>query len=183
MSILSSFLTSRPTTISRRWDKTKKVYIDVPLPNIVSKNNKNMGGVDLHDQHMSYYMMRFKCKKYYIRLIFHLIDMAVVNSWKLLRRTENIMKIEYSKQTSLREFKLKQSDSLLMSNKDIMKKKGHPSENSLEREFVKKKKMGNATKSIPEQDIRKDGVRHWPSFHGANSTHKHDGHEPVDLYH
>ena len=41
--------------------------------------------------------------------------------------------------------------------------------------FVKKKKMGNATKSLPEQDIRKYGVRYWPSFHPTRGTCKYPG--------
>ena len=93
--LLLNFLTSHPTTICRRHDKTKIVFIDVPLPNIISECNKDMGGVDLHDQQMLYYRMSFKCKKYHMRLIFCLIDIVAVNSWKLLQRTESSLKIEY----------------------------------------------------------------------------------------
>ena len=103
VTLLSSFLSSQPIVTCKRYDKKEKVYRDIVLPNIVSQYNENMGGVDSHDQMMSYFRMSFKSKKYYLRLVYHLIDMVVVNTWHLLRREEVKRKVAYAHQTSLCE--------------------------------------------------------------------------------
>ena len=176
VTLLSSFLSSQPIVTCKRYDKKEKVYRDIVLPNIVSQYNENMGGVDSHDQMMSYFRMSFKSKKYYLRLVFHLIDMVVVNTWHLLRREEVKRKVAYAHQTSLCEFKLVLSDSLMMTNKDVVqRKRGRPSEDSLQRQFDKKKKVGHATKPLVAMDIRKDGKGHWPSFHEKRGTCKYPG--------
>lgn len=76
-----------------------------------------MGGVDVHDQLMSYYRMAIRSKKYYQRLIFHMIDMAVSNSWLLYRRQANHLSVPKAKQMSLCAFKLSLSYSLILSGK------------------------------------------------------------------
>ena len=170
----SSFLTSEPTLSFRKYDKVAKTFADVSVPNIISEYNKNITGVDQHSQ-QSYYRMSFRSKKYYIRLIFHLIDMTIVNSWKLLQRKEAKRKVDYSKRISLNEFKKKLSQSLMFSNKDIPKKRWFPSEESVQEQYEKKKKLSNATKPLPEKATRTDGTEHWPSFHKTRGTCKYPG--------
>ena len=48
-----------------------------------------MVGVDLADQLISLYRISIKSKQFYYRLIFHMFDMAVVNSWLLHKRDAN----------------------------------------------------------------------------------------------
>jgi len=38
-----------PTKTVSRWDKKQKKYIDVQIPNMISKYNEKMGGVDHFD--------------------------------------------------------------------------------------------------------------------------------------
>ena len=175
VSLLSSFVNSHPVEDCKRYDKKTKKEVVVAQPNIVSAYNKHMGGVDLHDQSMAYYRMFFRSRKYYLRLVFHLIDMAVVNSWRLLRRVENDKDVAYYNQTSLCEFKLRLADALMMCNKDVLKKRGRPSGETVQNEFAKKKKGGNATKGLPEESIRKDSVGHWPSQNEKRGTCKYPG--------
>lgn len=170
---LSSFKNSYPVINCKRYDKKKKEYVQVPIPNMVSDYNSHMGGVDLHDQFISYYRMSFRSKKYYLRLVFHLIDMAVVNSWLLLRRVEKKKEISYHQLTSLCEFKLRLADILMKINQDLLRKRGRPSSESVQSEFSKKKHVGHATKSIPEADIRKDGIGHYPSHAEKRGTCKY----------
>lgn len=40
-----------------------------------------MGGVDMADRMISYYRLKARVKKWPIRCIFHLLDMALSNSW------------------------------------------------------------------------------------------------------
>ena len=91
-----------------------------------------------------------------------MIDIAVVNSFQLLRRVENRLGVHYYHQTSLCDFKLRIAKSLMMSGKD-MKKRGHPSAESVQCKFTKKK-TGKATKPLPEENIRKDGIGHFSSM-------------------
>jgi hypothetical protein len=83
-----------------------------------------MGEVNLHDQMMSYYRMSFRSKKFYMRLIFHMLDMAVVNSWLLRRRVEKKLNTSYQHLTSLCEFKLNLADSLMFVGQEVVKKRG-----------------------------------------------------------
>jgi len=53
----------------------------VARPEIVKLYNKNMGGVDLLDQMVANYRIYIRSKKWTLRMIFHAIDLAVVNSW------------------------------------------------------------------------------------------------------
>lgn len=85
--LVSSFTTSWPTEKCSRHDKNTKDRVETPTPNIVADCNKHMGGVDLCDQLLAYYRMTFKAKKYYQRLVFHLLDMTVVNCWLQYRRS------------------------------------------------------------------------------------------------
>ena len=88
VTLLSSFLSSDPASTCSRFDRKEKKYNQINFRDIVCQYNKSMGGVDSHDQMLSYYRMSFRPKKYYTRLVFHLIDMIIVNSWNLFRRKE-----------------------------------------------------------------------------------------------
>jgi hypothetical protein len=48
-----------------------------------------MGGVDLLDSLMGLYRITIRSKKWYHRLFFHFLDMAVVNAWLLYRRARS----------------------------------------------------------------------------------------------
>jgi Transposase IS4 len=57
--------------------------LEVPCPNIVSYYNRYMGGVDLVDQLKGYYGIDRKSKRWWIRLFFHFVDLAVTNAYIL----------------------------------------------------------------------------------------------------
>ncbi|XP_025195101.1 piggyBac transposable element-derived protein 3-like [Melanaphis sacchari] len=69
-----------PTTTVSRWDKTQKKYIDVQIPNMISKYNEKMGGVDHFDQMMEYYRTWLKTRKWPLKFILHLLDLSVTNN-------------------------------------------------------------------------------------------------------
>lgn len=82
----SNFITSGEPETIRRWDKKNKQFIDVERPEIVGLYNKSMGGVDVHNQLVSFYRIFIKTRKWTRRLVVHSFDMAAVNSWLEYRR-------------------------------------------------------------------------------------------------
>ena len=52
----------------------------------------NIESVDLADCLISLYRINIRSKKYYHKLIFHMIDMEIVNSWLLYRRNAEALK-------------------------------------------------------------------------------------------
>ncbi|CAK1596302.1 unnamed protein product [Parnassius mnemosyne] len=65
----------------QRYDKVTKSYIEVTCPDMIKNYNEHMGGVDVSDQMMEVYRSWHKTRKWPIKLIMHLFDLAMVNSW------------------------------------------------------------------------------------------------------
>ena len=81
----SNWIGIEPIDMCRRFDRTAKKYVEVARPACVKVYNALMGGVDKADMLLSLHRTRIKTKKWYLRLIFHLIDMALVNAWLLCK--------------------------------------------------------------------------------------------------
>lgn len=74
------------TTVQRRLRNGTK--LDVHCPKVVETYNKYMGGVDRFDQMLERYAIGRRSIKWWHRIFYYLLDMAVVNSfvlWKLNR--------------------------------------------------------------------------------------------------
>ncbi|KAF2354490.1 PiggyBac transposable element-derived protein [Trinorchestia longiramus] len=164
--LASSFLTSAPLHQQEKFDRRAKDRIEVSVPNIVFCYNY-MRGTDLHDKYMAYYRMNFRAKKRYFRLIFHLLDMAVVNSYLLLRRAENSKGVSYYNETSLCDFKLKLTNSLIKSGKNTLKKRERSSEESVQQ------KLGSVIFSDPSSDYAYKVKFHTNQAIGGNVLRVH----------
>ncbi|XP_047109525.1 piggyBac transposable element-derived protein 2-like [Schistocerca piceifrons] len=64
-----------------RWSNPEKKYILVPCSAVVVEYNLCMGGVGLCDQMMETYKAILKTKKWTLKVLIHLLDLACVNSW------------------------------------------------------------------------------------------------------
>lgn len=82
----SSFVGKEPTQKVRRFCKKQKKYLDVDCPQIIRNYNQHMGGVDLLDSFLGKYKIKMRTKKWYLRLFYHFLDIATINSWLLYRR-------------------------------------------------------------------------------------------------
>ena len=125
--LASSYATSFPVEKCKRFNKKTKNYNNIDISNIVHLYNKHIGKVDFHDQMMAYNKMAFRPRKYYLRLMFHMIDMCVINSWLLYRLSLDRINVKRHRQNSLSKFKLRQSTSWILSRKNPIKKRGQPS--------------------------------------------------------
>lgn len=158
--LASTFAKARPVGAIQRWDRTKTQKVQVGYPFIVKQYNTFMGGVDILDAYLAYYRTHIRSKKYYLRLFFHLLDLAVVNSWLLYRRDCDSLAVPRHKQKDQLAFKLALASYLCKHGKIASgEKRGRPS--SIQREYQNKKKRG-PTKPIPEVEIRRDQTGHFP---------------------
>ncbi|XP_067944430.1 piggyBac transposable element-derived protein 3-like [Watersipora subatra] len=82
-----------PVEDCKRWCKQKKQFITVPRPAVVQKYNLSMGGVDLCDQAISYHRVTARSKRWPIRVINHLLDLAVNNCWLTQRQSNSSNKL------------------------------------------------------------------------------------------
>ena len=68
------------------YDKSQKKRIVIDRPNSVAIYNKFMGGVDKADMLLSRYRTKYRSRKWYHRLAFHLLSLAAINSWTIYRQ-------------------------------------------------------------------------------------------------
>jgi len=54
-----------PLVIAKRYNRKEKKIVNVQQPNVIQDYNKNMGGVDLHDNGIANYRIRVKGKKWW----------------------------------------------------------------------------------------------------------------------
>ena len=87
VTLISSYLPVPPEDEARRYDRKEKEFVNIVRPNVVREYNKFMGGVDLSDMLIELYRIDMPLKKWYMRIIFYLIDMSVSNSWLVYRRS------------------------------------------------------------------------------------------------
>lgn len=90
VTIATNFDQIEPTHPVKRWrkgvqgkNKGEGPHVTVQQPNVLYNYNKNMGGVDLHDNAALNYRINIRSKKWYWPLWTNALNPAVVNAWKL----------------------------------------------------------------------------------------------------
>nr|CAH7757781.1 unnamed protein product [Callosobruchus chinensis] len=76
-----------PVSKVKRWSTAQKQKVDVSQPYLFQNYNKHMGGVDLLDQSVSTYRINIRGKKWWWCLFTHMINVGVVNAWRLYQLT------------------------------------------------------------------------------------------------
>lgn len=137
----------------KRWSVSEKVYKTIPRPLIVREYNTYMGGIDLNDFLVALYRTQPGTKKYYVRIFYHLLDVAVVNAWLLYRRH---MRQREEANMTLLNFRIEVANSLIQYGKKIVKRRGRPTNKKTQ---VRQRVV---TSSGPPLEVRYDGVEHWP---------------------
>ena len=99
----------------KRWSLSNKAYIQAPRLDIISEYNSIIGGVDLHDMLVALYKTKVGVNKYYIRILYQLLDVCIVNTWLIyFRECSNLNIIKH---TALHDFRSELAESLIKSNK------------------------------------------------------------------
>jgi len=147
--LLSNFHGTKMATVTRTNKDGSKC--DIMCPETVKDYNESMGGVDKADMLKSLYGIDRKAKKWWHRIFFHLIDVALVNAFVVYCRIND--------KVTLLDFRRHVAMGLLTMGK-VDRKRGRPSSSPLVGMTKHKKKQF----SIPV-DIRKSNLGvHWIEF-------------------
>nr|XP_037273534.1 piggyBac transposable element-derived protein 2-like [Rhipicephalus microplus] len=140
-----------------RYNRQKKERSEIPCPVVITIYNKHKGGVDLLDSLISVHRPYLKLKRYYFRVFLNILDLTAVNAWLLYKRNALSKKDEYAERA---DFKMDLAASLCKAGKTVVKKRGRPSNESIEQASQEKRKRG-PTDPAPTKDVRLDQVGHW----------------------
>lgn len=146
---ISTYAGALPEDEVSRWDRSKKERVEVARPYSVEQYNMFMGGVDLMDRMIAHYPHDFKNKRWYLRVFFHLVNMALVNAWYVFKLKNQDPKMP------LLTFKASVATSLIALG--TAKKRGRPSVND---QVAGKKRIATPRMGLV---IRYDGEGHYPS--------------------
>jgi len=168
----SNFITSGTPDVVKRWDKKNKRYIEVERPEIIKLYNKSMGGVDKHDQLVSYYRVFMKSKKWTLRMVSHAFDMAVSNSWLEYKQEAARINIPIKDQHDLLHFKITLVEELIMVGRCTPgKKRGRPSSSPCgsiaDSRSPTPTAAGLSSKSLefrPSESVSSDQIGHFPEI-------------------
>ena len=105
--VLTNMASVNPIGTVQRWDKKQKKYIEVPIPDMITQYNQHMGGVDLLDMLIALYRIHLRSRKWYHRILFNFLDLALVNSWFTYRLESIKNGIDKREIDTLLQFKVK----------------------------------------------------------------------------
>ncbi|CAI6343484.1 unnamed protein product [Macrosiphum euphorbiae] len=164
VSLASNFVTSGSPDIIKRYDKKNECYVEVDRPEIVKLYNDSMGGVDLHDQLISYYRVFIKSRKWTLRMLFHAFDMATCNAWLEYRNDAETINLPKKKVMDLLGFKQNLASTLISVGSSVVtpsRKRGRPS--SCNKIIVQPKpcKKNRLIDRYPTDVMRKDNTGHY----------------------
>ena len=142
----------------KRWNRTEKKYVEISCPTVVQEYNKNMGRVDLSDMLIALYRTTTKTKRWYLKVLFHCVDISKVNAWLLYRRHCQQLGILRNRQLSLLKFTVSIATALVHAN-SIVNSVGYPSKRRASGSIGENSRKKST--SSPIADIRFDSTSHW----------------------
>lgn len=130
--------------------------------------NKSKGGVDKHDQLVSYYRVHMKSKKWTLRLILHAFDMAVANSWLEYINDSNALKISKNKQYTLLDFKSSLAEELIFVCRPTPTRKrrrppASPSDSMVEKSYLPPD-CARSLEFRPLPSVSQDQISHYQKY-------------------
>ncbi|KAK2719302.1 hypothetical protein QYM36_004949, partial [Artemia franciscana] len=86
VTLVSNYVAVEDKDTCRRWDFSKKKYVEIERPAVIKGCNKYMGGVDLADMLIELYRSNLKTRKWCMRIFYYALDSVVVNALLIYRR-------------------------------------------------------------------------------------------------
>lgn len=160
------------THLVKRWSKKDKSYSHIECPEIVASYNNNMGGVDLFDQMVATYRTFLRSRKWTLRIMSHMIDFAVVNSWREWR--EACVRSNDKSNQDLMAFRLRVANGLLLCGKPVASgsgKKGRP-RTTMAANDGEPPKAKRKMELQPSKELRFDNVDHLPQMDDRGNGHQ-----------
>ena len=96
-----------------RWDSHGREKKDVACPKMESMYNKRMGGVDLDYMLIVFYRIQCKTTRWYVKIFWHVVDIAKVNAWILYKREEILCGVSEKSLKCLKMFSLEIANALI----------------------------------------------------------------------
>ena len=124
--------------------------------------NKSMGGMDLANMSLALYGIMVKTRRWYVRVLWHLVDVAKVNGWILYCHHYAQNSLPPKHELSVLKFSTELSEDLIYTNKPSTSR-GRPNKQaSLERLLTGPKKKGGRKAAVPTpcSDIRYYSIVH-----------------------
>lgn len=150
--------------------KIKKIYDTVQRPEIVKQYNNGMGGVDLLDQLIAYYRIFMRSNKWPLRLIFHFVDFAVVQSWLEYKNTCAQLDVSKREILDLINFRTRLAKSLVYASKSAPNKRGRPVSLNRQTESPPPQAKKSKCEVRPLNEIRLDHIDHLPLHDNKNES-------------
>lgn len=85
VTVLSNVTGVHPLHKAKRYSFAEKKKIDIAQPDVISKYNYSMGGVDQLDNNISNYRIAMRGKKWYMPILLWMLDVGMNNAWLLSR--------------------------------------------------------------------------------------------------
>lgn len=160
---LSTLYACLPVDLVQRWSTKEKKHVEIMRPNVVAAYNQHMGGVDLLDMLISLYRIEVRSKKYYMKIIFHLIDLCVVNAWLLYRRHCAQINTPKKQIMSLLTFRINIAEALLKSSPPSppAPSRGRPRLDTPTSNSNSTTTPRATPNSMPSRAVRFDKYDHW----------------------
>ena len=164
--IASNYIGVEPFGSVQRWSPKDKKRKSIQCPQLILRYNKGMEGVDKADMLISLYRINFKTRRWYIKIFWHLVDIANVNAWLLYRRHCDHLRIGKKQRLLLLDIVL---GSLISANKVVLMettsgKPGRPTKRkSSEAAGPSAKISRKPTTPLPSNDARYDQLGRWPN--------------------
>ena len=157
--LASTYAGITPKDTSRRWNVKDKSRVEVSRPAIVYEYNRHMGGIDLADMLVEMCRTHLQTRKWYIRILWWLIDTAVCNSWLLFRSDVKALTLRRDEPMILRAFRSEVSAGLYASVRVMPQlKRGRPSSDV----EVSPSSIRSHNRIRPAISAQADGLDHWP---------------------
>ncbi|XP_072392146.1 uncharacterized protein [Diabrotica undecimpunctata] len=163
--LASNYVSAGNLDIVRRWDKKGSCYVN--RPEIVKDYNYGISGVDLMDQMINYYRIFIRSRKWTLRVIMHMIDFALTNSWLEYRKDCDKCNTTNKDRMKFLDFRIRVAESLINMGNSVSRKRGRPASSSPKLSISTFKRRGETR---PFLEIQTDNFGHIPEFNSKKEA-------------